>query len=43
MERKIMHLAVGKPKELNLSNNKRMMTGIEKKACTIRQSNHYRF
>ncbi|EMV4585010.1 MOSC domain-containing protein, partial [Listeria monocytogenes] len=31
MERKIMHLAVGKPKELNLSNNKRMMTGIEKK------------
>lgn len=42
MERKIMHLAVGKPKELNLSNNKRMMTGIEK-ACTIRQSNHYRF
>ncbi len=31
MERKIMHLAVGKQKELNLTNNKRMMTGIEKK------------
>lgn len=30
MERKIMHLAVGKPKELNLSNNKRMMRGSKK-------------
>ncbi|MBC2191953.1 MOSC domain-containing protein [Listeria sp. FSL L7-0229] len=31
MERKIIHLAVGKPKELTLQNNKKMMTGIEKK------------
>ncbi|MBC1999755.1 MOSC domain-containing protein [Listeria marthii] len=30
MKRKIIHLAVGKPKELALSNNKKMMTGIEK-------------
>ncbi|MDT0000360.1 MOSC domain-containing protein [Listeria cossartiae subsp. cayugensis] len=30
MERKIIHLAVGKPKELDLQNNKKMMTGIEK-------------
>ncbi|MBC1550516.1 MOSC domain-containing protein [Listeria sp. FSL L7-1434] len=31
MERKIIHLTVGKPKELTLQNNKKMMTGIEKK------------
>ncbi|EQC1984488.1 MOSC domain-containing protein [Listeria innocua] len=31
MKPKIIHLAVGKPKNLILPNNKRMMTGIEKK------------
>lgn len=30
MERKIMYLAIGKPKKLSLPNKKLMMTGIEK-------------
>ncbi|MBC2330075.1 MOSC domain-containing protein [Listeria swaminathanii] len=37
MKRKIIHLAVGKPKELALPNNKRMMTGIEKKLVKTAQ------
>ncbi|MBM5705959.1 MOSC domain-containing protein [Listeria ivanovii] len=35
MERKIVHLAVGKPKELTLENDKQMMTGIEKKSVDM--------
>ncbi|MDT0017561.1 MOSC domain-containing protein [Listeria swaminathanii] len=37
MKRKIIHLAVGKPKELALPNNKRVMTGIEKKLVKTAQ------
>ncbi|MBC1480683.1 MOSC domain-containing protein [Listeria seeligeri] len=35
MERKIVHLAVGKPKELTFGNNKQMMTGIEKEPVDV--------